>query len=363
MAYYPHPEGGTTRNPQTQPGVRERAQVRWWHTRGGVASMVALVALVALVTGGLLQLSHTAQAWWLAERTVALEHAMEVQTHGRSAELELQKQRVAFHLGYVGMAMDRSRSDGERLAVLRLLDGFDGDPDVRRWAHTELAETEARLAAGLGRPGVPDLASAQIDPVGLPGTDGADVELDSVDAADEAPAETVDTALAAPQLGPSLVTEAEGAAQVGVLSPRVARPEEASAAAVVAAPTPDPPTIAPSPVAPAAAPTPVTPPPAAEPVPSPARSAPANDRSSSAERQPRTRPPASTVVTGADRRTRCASGSVRTLRRIGVNGPTCGRGPGAGQQALVTGARVDWISYGDPSDKSSFVECSCSVDD
>jgi hypothetical protein len=361
MAYYPHPEGSATRNPPT--GVRERAPARWWHTRVGVASMVGLGSLVVLVTGALLQVSYTAQAWWLAERTTALQHEMDVQAHARSAELELHKQRVAFHLGYVGMAMDRSRSDGERLAVLRLLDGFDGDPDVQRWAHTELAETEARLAAGLGRPGVADLASAEIDP---PETDAADVELDDADGPDDLEAETLDTALAAPQLGPSTVTAPQGGAQVGVLSPQAVRPELPSAAALA----PEPPAAAPASVASPAvtprapvAPIRQAPPVAEEPSPAPAHTPPTSARAPSADRQPRVRPPTSRVVTGADRRTRCASGTVHTLRRVGENGPTCGGGPGSGQQALVTGSRVEWISYGDPSDKSSFVECSCSVDE
>ncbi|MEZ4265534.1 MAG: hypothetical protein R3F39_04085 [Myxococcota bacterium] len=372
MAYYPHPEGSPTRHPQT--GVRERPQARWWHSRAGVAGMVGLLALVALVTGGLLQLSYTAQAWWLAERTAALEHELEVQAHGRAAELELQKQRVAFHLGYVGMAMDRSRSDSERLTVLRLLDGFDGDPDVQRWARVELAETEARLAAGEGRPGVADLASAEIDP---PGDDAAVVELEDGEAGDAEEGDTVDTALAAPELRPSLVTTAHADAQVGQLAAHTVRPAPTAAApapapapapavapsvapappavAAVAAPAPAPVAAAAAPVAAAAAPTaPIrqAPPVAAKPAP---------DRAPAAERQPRPRPPTSRVITGADRRTRCASGSVRTLRRVGADGPTCGAGPGSGQQALLTGDRVEWISYGDPSDKSSFVECACSV--
>lgn len=338
MAYYPHPEGSATRTPQ--PDLRERAPVRWWSTRAGVSSVVALVALVALVVGGLLQLSHTTQARWLAQRTAALQHDMEVQAHERSAELELHKQRVAFHLGYVGMAMDRSRSDAERLAVLRLLDGFDGDAEVKRWAHTELAETEARLAAGLGRPGVPDLASAEIDPSGV---DAADVEIDDAEAAGGVDdGEAVDTMPAAPELDPSMATAAQGAAAVGVLGPQVARPEEPSAAALAPEPAPEPPA-------------------AEEPTPAPARAAPASARSAAAERQARARAPTATVVTGADRRTRCAPGSVRTLRRVGANSPTCGAGPGPGQQVLLTGTRIEWIRYSDPSDKSSFVECACSA--
>ncbi|MCB9785323.1 MAG: hypothetical protein H6744_01400 [Deltaproteobacteria bacterium] len=66
------------------------------------------------------------------------------------------------------------------------------------------------------------------------------------------------------------------------------------------------------------------------------------------------------MMDGADRRARCISGTVRMLRRVGEFGPSCGAGPGAGRQALVTGTRIEWISYAGPADKSSFVECACS---
>jgi hypothetical protein len=366
MAYYPHPEGSPARSPQT--GIRERAQARWWHTRTGVIAMAGVLALIALVTGGLLQLSHTAQAWWLAERTAALQHEMEVQAHGRQAELELGKQRVAFHLGYVGMAMDRSRSDAERLSVLRLLDGFDGDPDVQRWAHVELGETEARLAAGLGRPGVADMAALDV----LPDDEAPALELDAADEGAEgaeaevaeAPAEAVDTEQAAAEVRAAAVSATQGGAEVRLFNVHEVRPAAARDEVAIAVATVEPSAAAPRPPVTAA---PVAQAPPASPTAPRAEPRPATEpaRAGAADRAARPRPAASpsTVVNGGDRRSGCAPGTVRMLRRVGEYGPSCGSGPRAGQQALLTGTRLEWISYGDPSDKSSFVECSCGANE
>ncbi|MCB9785322.1 MAG: hypothetical protein H6744_01395 [Deltaproteobacteria bacterium] len=263
MAYYPHPEGSAPRFP-TAAG-REAAPPRWWHTRRGVAGVAAMVAGImaaaALVTVGLLQVSQTAQAWWLAERTAALQHEMDVQAHGREAEQRLSEQRVAFHLGYVGMALDRSRSDAERVTVLRLLDGFDGDEDVQRWAHAELAETEARLAAGLGRPGVADDTAdailldegpietdlAEAGETGEAGEteDGAEADQEAASAAEAAEpavavaAATPRPASAAPvEAQASVVTAVRGDSQVQLYSVREVRPAAARPEAPVAAASP-----------------------------------------------------------------------------------------------------------------------------